>query len=51
MREERKFKDVARLFYIAVTGSPTSLPLFDGMEILGKIESVRRLRSALEALH
>ena len=48
---ERKFKDVARLFYIAVTGSPTSLPLFDGMEILGKIESVRRLRAALEALH
>jgi glutamyl-tRNA synthetase len=47
----RKFKDVARLFYIAITGSPTSLPLFDGMEILGKIESVRRLRSALEALH
>lgn len=47
----RKFKDVARLFYIAITGSPTSLPLFDGMEILGKIESVRRLRAALEALH
>lgn len=47
----RKFKDVARLFYIAITGSPTSLPLFDGMEILGKVESVRRLRAALEALH
>lgn len=47
----RKFKDVARLFYIAVTGSPTSLPLFDGMDILGKVESVRRLRLALEALH
>lgn len=47
----RKFKDVARLFYIAVTGSPTSLPLFDGMEILGKIESIRRLRAAWEALH
>lgn len=47
----RKFKDVARLFYIAITGSPTSLPLFDGMEILGKIESARRLRAALEALH
>lgn len=46
-----RFKDVARLFYIAITGSPTSLPLFDGMEILGKIESVRRLRASLEALH
>jgi glutamyl-tRNA synthetase len=45
-----KFKDVARLFYIAITGSPTSLPLFDGMEILGKVESLRRLRIALEAL-
>ena len=45
-----KFKDVARLFYVAVTGSPTSLPLFDGMEILGKVESVRRLRAALEVL-
>jgi glutamyl-tRNA synthetase len=47
----RKFKDVARLFYIAITGSPTSLPLFDGMEILGKVESVRRLERAVEALH
>lgn len=46
----RKFKDVARLFYIAITGSPTSLPLFDGMEILGKIESIRRLERAVEAL-
>ncbi len=46
-----KFKDVARLFYIAITGSPTSLPLFDGMEMLGKVESLRRLRAALEALH
>ncbi|HUA09518.1 MAG TPA: glutamate--tRNA ligase [Candidatus Acidoferrales bacterium] len=45
-----KFKDVARLFYVAVTGSPTALPLYDGMEILGKQESLRRLESALEAL-
>lgn len=47
----RKFKDVARLFYIGITGSPTSLPLFDGMEILGKVESIRRLEHAVEALH
>ena len=46
-----KFKDVARLFYLAITGSPTSVPLFDAMEILGKVESLRRLRIALEALH
>jgi glutamyl-tRNA synthetase len=45
-----KFKDVARLFYIAITGSPTALPLFDGMEILGKSESIRRLENALETL-
>ena len=47
---EWKFKDVARLYYVAVTGSPTSVPLFDAMEILGKVESLRRLRIALEAL-
>lgn len=48
---ELRFKDVVRLFYIAVTGSPTSLPLFDGMELLGKEESLRRLEIALEKLH
>jgi glutamyl-tRNA synthetase len=46
-----KFKDVARLFYIAITGSPTALPLFDDMEILGQRESLRRLENALEVLH
>jgi len=46
-----RFKDVARLFYIAVTGSPTSLPLFDGMEILGPERSIRRLERAVEKLH
>ncbi len=46
-----KFKDVARLFYIAITGSPTALPLFDDMEILGPQESLRRLENALEVLH
>jgi glutamyl-tRNA synthetase len=50
-RNDMKFKDVARLFYVAITGSPTSLPLFDGMEILGRHESVRRLQAALEKLH
>ncbi|MFN2450257.1 MAG: glutamate--tRNA ligase [Candidatus Baltobacteraceae bacterium] len=47
----RKFKDVARLYYLAVTGSPTSVPLFDAAEILGKVETLRRLRLAREALH
>ena len=48
---DMKFKDVARLFYVAITGSPTALPLFDDVEILGKQESLRRLENALEALH
>ncbi len=46
-----RFRDVARLYYVAITGSPTSVPLFDAMEILGKSESLRRLRTALEELH
>lgn len=49
--QDMKFKDVARLFYIAITGSPTGLPLFDDMEILGQQESLRRLENAREALH
>ncbi len=49
--QDMKFKDVARLFYIAITGGPTGLPLFDDMEILGKQESLRRLENAREALH
>ena len=49
--QDMKFKDVARLFYIAITGGPTGLPLFDDMEIIGKQESLRRLENAREALH
>ena len=45
-----KFKAIARLYYVAVTGSPTSVPLFDAVEILGKTETLRRLRIALEAI-
>jgi glutamyl-tRNA synthetase len=45
-----RFRDVARLYYVAITGSPTSVPLFDAMELLGKTESLRRLRMALEVL-
>lgn len=49
--QDMKFKDVARLFYVAITGSPTGLPLFDDMEILGQQESLRRLENAREVLH
>jgi glutamyl-tRNA synthetase len=47
---ERKFRDVSRIYYIAITGSPTSVPLFDAMEILGRDIVRLRLRNALEAL-
>jgi glutamyl-tRNA synthetase len=46
----KKFRDVARPFYIAVTGSPTSVPLYDSMELLGRDIVRERLRFALELL-
>jgi glutamyl-tRNA synthetase len=47
---QRKFRDVARPFYIAITGSPTSVPLYDAMEVLGRDIVRERLRNALELL-
>jgi glutamyl-tRNA synthetase len=47
---DKKFRDVVRPFYIAITGSPTSIPLFDAMELLGRDIVRERLRNALEAL-
>ncbi len=47
---ERKFRDVARPFYVAITGSPTSVPLFDAMELLGRDMVRERLRTALDVL-
>jgi glutamyl-tRNA synthetase len=46
----RKFRDVARPYYVAMTGSPTSVPLFDAMELLGRDLCRERFRVALEAL-
>jgi glutamyl-tRNA synthetase len=46
----RKFRDLARLYYVAVTGSPTSVPLFDAMELLGRDICRERLRNALDVL-
>jgi glutamyl-tRNA synthetase len=46
----KKMRDVARPFYVAVTGSPTSIPLYDSMEMLGRDIVRERLRSALELL-
>jgi glutamyl-tRNA synthetase len=49
-RLDRKFRDLARIYYIAITGSPTSLPLFDAMELLGRDLCRERFRVALDAL-
>jgi glutamyl-tRNA synthetase len=46
----KKFRDVARPFYVAITGSPTSVPLFDAMDLLGRDMVRERLRVALDAL-
>jgi glutamyl-tRNA synthetase len=45
-----KFRDVVRPFYVAITGSPTSVPLFNAMEILGRDICRERLRVALQLL-
>ncbi len=46
----KKTRDVARPFYVAITGSPTSIPLFDSMELLGRDLVRERLRAALQLL-
>jgi glutamyl-tRNA synthetase len=43
-----KFRDLARLYYVAITGSPTSVPLFDAIEVLGRDIVRERLRAALD---
>jgi glutamyl-tRNA synthetase len=45
-----KLKDLLRPFYVAVSGKPTSTPLFDTMAILGSDLSRLRIRRALDAL-
>jgi glutamyl-tRNA synthetase len=45
-----KFRDAVRPFYVAITGSPTSVPLFNSMEILGRDLCRERLRHALAQL-
>jgi glutamyl-tRNA synthetase len=45
-----KLRDLSRPFYVAITGTEASTPLFRSMEILG-LDLVRvRLRAAIEAL-
>ncbi|GAC1561521.1 MAG: glutamate--tRNA ligase [Vulcanimicrobiaceae bacterium] len=45
-----KLKDVVRPFYLAITGSAQSVPLFDAMAILGRDLVRERTRAALELL-
>jgi glutamyl-tRNA synthetase len=45
-----KFRDLSRAYYVAMTGSTTSLPLFDSMELLGRDICRERFRYALEVL-
>ena len=46
----KKPREVARPFYVAITGSPTSIPLYDSMELLGRDIVRERLRNALDVL-
>ncbi len=45
-----KLKDVVRPFYLAITGSTHSVPLFDSIAILGRDLVRERTRGALEIL-
>jgi len=47
---DAKLRDVTRPFYVAITGSATSVPLYDAIEILGRDIVRERLRVALEVL-
>lgn len=47
---DRKLRDVTKPFYVAITGSATSVPLYDAMDILGRDLCRERLRHALELL-
>ena len=49
-KEDMKLKILLMPFFVAMSGSTVSLPLFDSMEILGRDRSVRRIQYALELL-
>jgi glutamyl-tRNA synthetase len=48
--EEMKLKQLLPLFFVAISGSTVSLPLFDGISILGPDITRMRFRHALEKL-
>jgi glutamyl-tRNA synthetase len=45
-----KLKDAVRPLYVAISGSPQSLPLFDSMDLLGRDIVRARLRDALAVI-
>jgi glutamyl-tRNA synthetase len=47
---DQKLRDLARVYYVAMTGSPASVPLFDAMEILGRDICRERFRVAIGVL-
>ena len=49
-KDDIKLKDLLMPFFVAMTGTTVSLPIFDSMEILGRDRVVRRLQYAQEAL-
>ena len=48
--EEIKLKQLLAPFFVAISGSSVSLPLFDSLEILGPDLTRTRIRTALEKL-
>ena len=48
--EKKKLKELLAPFFVCLTGSKVSLPLFDGMELLGADLTRARIRKALELL-
>jgi glutamyl-tRNA synthetase len=49
-RQEVKFRDLAGLMRVAITGRSVSPPLFESMEVLGRERCVLRLRDAVQRL-
>lgn len=49
-KENLKFKQLLSIFFVALTGSAVSLPLFDAMAVMGRDLSLRRVQYALEVL-
>jgi glutamyl-tRNA synthetase len=49
-REDLKFKKLLSMFFVAMSGSPVSLPLFDTMVVIGRDMSLRRVQYAIASL-